>query len=346
MGADDQGPEAWGFMSEEQRSRFARTWRAWRERGWKACNRARGLSSVERRVLHEIISHVQIGDSADVNQLVGTKDAAEIARLLDLNVSTVASARQQLRKKRILIHSRATGGRKQAATDVISLNWIKAVEDDVDQRPGRKPKPSPRGQEFQDPKLSPTGQEFTQKKLSPSDAKLSPFDPNTLAFSPQNSRHRGETHLNQSISSSSSRTPEQASQPAALTHADARVSPAAAAQRMKPIPKWDVEHRLGVLCQRLNGMWPARRLKDYPLWDWQPDVDIQPLRDAIADHIRIDALAKGIELMLDENVVGITHAARLARASEIARARQAQRKPDGTGHYALRRKFQLNRRGW
>jgi hypothetical protein len=62
---------------------------------------------------------------------------------------------------------------------------------------------------------------------------------------------------------------------------------------------------------------------------WLPGIDLEPLRAAIAGRTRVEALAKGCQIIADENVVGITNETRIARAIEIASARQAAYKPAG-----------------
>jgi hypothetical protein len=125
--------ETWGYASEEERKEFVRTWRAWRERAWCACNRADGLSPNERRVLFETIKSARIADCAEAEQwLIARVRAADIAVLLGIGYSTVGRIRRQLRDKQILVDSRTTGGRKMAASDVISLSWIEAVETEVE----------------------------------------------------------------------------------------------------------------------------------------------------------------------------------------------------------------------
>jgi hypothetical protein len=101
-----------------------------------------------------------------------------------------------------------------------------------------------------------------------------------------------------------------------------------------------VENRLNSLRVRLDGKWPTHRVRSS--WgassQWLPGIDLEPLRAALANRVRVEALAKGCQIIAAERIVSLTNEARLARAVEIARARQAAYLPRGQGPYAIRKR--------
>jgi hypothetical protein len=91
----------------------------------------------------------------------------------------------------------------------------------------------------------------------------------------------------------------------------------------------EIENRLDRLCVRLDGTRPAQRVHrdGYTTYRWLPGIDLQPVRDVIADHVRIDQVAKAFKIATAEGVIDISGQARIARAVEIARQRHAVRRP-------------------
>jgi hypothetical protein len=363
--------ETWGAMTEDERKQFTRSWRAWRERAWQASQYARGLTREERRVLFAIIDRVRLGDSADADGLIATIGAAEIARLLDIHVSTVGSIRQRLRAKGILIHSSATGGRKMEAQDQIALRWIESSETEIKTRVKPKRKLTPNRAGVSGEKLTRNGAGVSADEqgsiLTPSEEKLTPFDPKTHAFSAQNSRPAGRDALDSSYTPSDSSS---AAQHPAARVSDARLDarqqhqpdqpvPAApaptprvtppdgaalakgsappAGSPPKPIEAREVENRLQRLCLRLNPIYRYRldaAARDALQRMVQSKVSQDRIRAAIADHVGITAIAGKLVEVAEEDPRGVDQ---LKIAIERARAHQAAYKPAGQGPYALRK---------
>jgi hypothetical protein len=181
--------------------------------------------------------------------------------------------------------------------------------------------------------------------LSAADRGLNPEPPRGLNPEPPQGAHetaeRGSTlspePYREPIETFSSPLPPSLTPPVGAALAKGSAPPAGSSASLDPR---EVENRLDSLRVRLDGRWPTQRVRDG--WgtssQWLPGIDLEPLRAAIASRIRIDALAKGIQIMLAENIIGIAPAARIARAIEIARTRQAAYVPRGQGPYALRRK--------
>jgi hypothetical protein len=240
------------------------------------------------------------------------------------------------------------GGRRKRATILFDLDWIpnrtvsEAGNSDK-MSEYRQAGNSDEMSEFHEPEtLTPV----SEKTLTPMSEPLK-----TLKTNPSARAREAEPPASAAQRARASPTPLPPPPGAGASHVDPPPGRAALAKgsaqpggsaSMKPIHPQEIQGRLYTLCQRLNGAWPAQKVRHgaYTISDWLPEIDVQLLRDAIADHVRVDALAKGLELMLAENVVDITPTARIVRAIEIARARQAAYKPKGQGYYSLRKQQQ------
>jgi hypothetical protein len=332
MGADDSDVKTWGHMDETERKEFANSWRAWKERALKVANRAKDLSPLERRVLMEIIHHSLIAESAAANAMVCKLGAPEMACLLGIHVSTAGMVRQRLRDKGWLTANRASGGRQMAAVDTVSLGKIETAEAEIEARPRlRKPPPSSAGVSQAKPPRSSTGVSATETPAPRAEtpAQLGDINP----------RPAGRDALSTSSLSRAASPPYPAGAGQNLP------APAPAAAQGGKLDPMEIDFRMEALKVRLDGRWPTQRDR-HGMPRWLPDMDLGPLRDAIAGGTTIAALGKGIQTMLGENVIGLANEARLARAVEIARARQAAYKPHPgrSPYWSDNRKQQWGRR--